>query len=99
MELYFVGDENYGPFSPRNELESLNLILSAINSLPKGLTNNAVEILNRLQDETLEKIKSYGDNNMDKMMIVKCVSNVESLLLEWGENNGVNSKLQITCKF
>ncbi|XP_077238307.1 SET domain-containing protein isoform X2 [Tasmannia lanceolata] len=95
-ELYFVGDDEFGPFSPKNELESLNSVLSVINLLLPSITDDRVQVLQELHDATVDMIKSLGGKNIANKIIEKCTSDAEELLLQWGKDHGVRSKLQIT---
>jgi len=97
LELYFAGDD-VGPFSARNELESLNLLFKTMKKLL--LTSNAAakEVLSILQDEIVVKLKSVGKSD-DAWMVVQTQNHdAEDSLLKWGEHLGVKSKLQIACK-
>ena len=97
LELYFAGDD-VGPFSARNELESLNLLFKTMKKLL--LTSNAAakEVLQILQDEIVVKLKSVGKSD-DAWMVVQTQNHdAEDSLLKWGEHLGIKSKLQIACK-
>lgn len=98
LELYFAGDDDIGPFSARNELESLNLLFKIMNSLLPTSNVVAKEVLQRLQDEIVVRLTSIGQTE-DAQMIVRTQNNdAEDSLLKWGEHHGVKSKLQIACK-
>lgn len=97
-ELYFAGDDDFGPFSARNELESLNSVLSIINSMFLSAKDDSKEVLQVLRDATIDKIKSFGSKNIEENITEKCNSDTENLLLQWGTNHGVKTKLQIACK-
>ncbi|KAG0523087.1 hypothetical protein BDA96_07G093900 [Sorghum bicolor] len=94
LELYFAGDD-VGPFSARNELESLNVLFKTMKKLL--LTSNAAakEVLQILQDEIVVKLKSVGKSD-DAWMVVQTQNHdAEDSLLKWGEHLGVKSILQI----
>ncbi|XP_058113766.1 uncharacterized protein LOC131256752 isoform X2 [Magnolia sinica] len=95
MEIYFAGDDVSGPLSPRNELESLNSILSVINSMIPCAVDNGMKLLQVLQDATVDMIKSYGAKSNEEKIIKTCSSGAEEQLLQWGKNLGVRTKLQI----
>ncbi|URE15978.1 SET domain containing protein [Musa troglodytarum] len=94
-ELYFAGDDDIGPFSPRNEIESLNLILVIISSSISNVKDKAVEVLQLLRDTTIAMVKSVGDSNIHKMIATKFSTDSEELLLKWGKDHGVRTKLKI----
>nr|CAB3482571.1 unnamed protein product [Digitaria exilis] len=95
LELYFAGDDDIGPFSARNETESLNLLFKTMNKLL--LTSNAVvkEVLQMLKDEIVVRLRSVGKTDGEKMISETQNPDAEDSLLKWGEHHGVKSKLQI----
>lgn len=97
-ELYFAGDGDFGPFSARNELESLNSVLSVINPMLLSATDDNKEVLQVLRDTTIDMMKSFGSKNIVEKFGENCNSDAENLLLQWGKNHGVKAKLQIACK-
>ncbi|RZR88462.1 hypothetical protein BHM03_00016037 [Ensete ventricosum] len=97
-ELYFAGDDDIGPFSPRNEIESLNLILAIISSSISNVKDKAVKVLQLLRDTTIAMVKSVADSNIHKMTATKFGTDSEELLLKWGKDHGVRTKLKIACK-
>lgn len=99
IELYFAGDDDFGPFSPRNELESLNFILAHLSSLISNVKYSAVEVLHLLHNTIFAMIKTVGDNNIDTMTAKKFGTDSEELLLKWGQDHGLKTMLSITCKF
>ncbi|XP_010259843.1 PREDICTED: uncharacterized protein LOC104599142 [Nelumbo nucifera] len=95
-ELYFGrGDVPLDFYSTRNELESLNSILSVIDTLLSGATSKSKEDLQDLKGATIDLISSLGDKNDEEIRIEKCSCSTVELLLQWGKNNGVKTKLQI----
>ncbi|KAF3325802.1 [Fructose-bisphosphate aldolase]-lysine N-methyltransferase [Carex littledalei] len=99
IELYFVEDEDFGPFSPRNEIGSLNLILRIIDTLLCTASHQAIQVLRELRNVTLSKVHLVGTQSgvVDHMMIDESSNNIEEddSLLRWAKNNGVQSKLNI----
>lgn len=98
LELYFAGDDDYGPFSARNELESLNLLLKTINTLLVAANDGAKGVLQLLVDEILVRLTSVGLTDKHQMALQTENHETEDSLLKWGEQHGVKSKLQIACK-
>ncbi|XP_078443072.1 SET domain-containing protein isoform X2 [Wolffia australiana] len=97
-EIYFVEDEDIGPFTPRNEIESLNSVLSAIDlSLDgsKGGLAGLLQFLRKATCDLLGKIEAQCD---DYKISGEPNSNAEEMLLKWGKELGVKSKLRI-CHF
>lgn len=103
IELYFVEDEDFGPFSPRNEIGSLHLIIKIIDSLLSTASHQAIQVLQELRNVTLSKVHLVGTQSgvVDHMMIDESSNNIEEddSLLRWAMNNGVQSKLNIGRKF
>ncbi|CAA6671074.1 unnamed protein product [Spirodela intermedia] len=95
VEIYFVEGDDSGPFSPRNEIESLNLVLSAIDDSFEGTLGVAVEVLKFLKEATLEMIGKIGAQCTDYVISEESNSTVEELLIKWGKEQGVKTKLRI----
>ncbi|RWW00618.1 hypothetical protein GW17_00036408, partial [Ensete ventricosum] len=83
---------------PRNEIESLNLILAIISSSISNVKDKAVKVLQLLRDTTIAMVKSVADSNIHKMTATKFGTDSEELLLKWGKDHGVRTKLKIACK-
>lgn len=98
MELYFTGDDDCGPYSPRNELESLYSILIIINSLLSGAKTDTIQVLQVLKNIIMTIINSVGVQNIHEMTIEKLDADTDEMLLTWGEDHGVRTKLKIACK-
>ncbi|KAK9084536.1 hypothetical protein Syun_031552 [Stephania yunnanensis] len=98
-ELYFAGVDVLQPvdfYSPTNELKSLNSLLSHIDfSLNSALSNKMEQLLRQLKGETMDVIRVYGDKNRDEAKIEICNCRAENLLLQWGKEHGLKTKLQI----
>jgi len=69
VELYFVEGDDFGPFSPRNELESLNSILLIIYSLISCAKPDKIEILQMLQNATVAMLNSFEATDSDYMIL------------------------------
>lgn len=98
MELYFADDASKSGefYSPRNELEALNSIISLIDSCKHPRT----DILQELKAEILAKISYLGYKyNLGAEVEKERRCEQEKHLLEWGESNGVRTQLQIACMF
>ncbi|KAK9275714.1 hypothetical protein L1049_022982 [Liquidambar formosana] len=99
-ELYFDEVDGLTPvkyYSPRNELEALNSILSVIDTSLSSSTDMEMDILQDLREATVDKILDFGDKCKEETKIVEnCSCDREKCLLQWGENSGVRTKLQIT---
>ena len=97
VELYFVEDDDFGPFSPRNELESLNSILLIINSLISCAKPDEMEVLQMLRSALVAMINSFEATDSDYMIIKNFDSDTKELM-KWGGNHGMRTKLKIACK-
>lgn len=101
-ELYFVGVEGTTPmdsYSLRNELEALNLILSVINTSISSGTQMETNVLEDLRNATVDMLREFGNEKKVESKIIKnCSCDKEQTLLQWGETNGLRTKLQIACK-
>ncbi|KAF7838048.1 [Fructose-bisphosphate aldolase]-lysine N-methyltransferase, chloroplastic [Senna tora] len=98
LELYFADDvHSSGEFySPRNELEALNFIVSLIDTLLSSCKHWHTNVLQELQTTILGLISDFGDKNGMKAIVEKDhFCDQEELLLEWGKSNGVRTQLQI----
>ncbi|ONK70536.1 uncharacterized protein A4U43_C05F34730 [Asparagus officinalis] len=94
VELYFMEDDDYGPFSCRNELESLNTILLMISSLISCAKPDGLEVLQILQNATVAMINSVGAKYTD-YMVAKDFPVDAKELLKWGDSCGIRTKLKI----
>ncbi|KAL5221162.1 hypothetical protein ABZP36_025875 [Zizania latifolia] len=95
LELYFSGDDDFGPLSARNELESLNLLLKILNALLLTTNDGAKEVLQILCDEILCRLRTLGFKDNGQMIVQTQNHAMEDSLLEWGEQHGVKTKLQV----
>ncbi|XP_031484378.1 uncharacterized protein LOC116253606 isoform X2 [Nymphaea colorata] len=94
-ELYFMEDYDDGPFSFRNELESLNLVKSVINRSFLNASDDKMRLQQLLEEATMDKFNLLESNCIEEKMIRLCDSGSDMQLLEWGRKHGVKSKLQI----
>ncbi|PKA48699.1 Ribulose-1,5 bisphosphate carboxylase/oxygenase large subunit N-methyltransferase, chloroplastic [Apostasia shenzhenica] len=95
VEIYFIEDDDFGPFSPRNELQSLNSLLAMLVPLLSNAKPEELEALHELQKETISMINKFSDQNIDEVIIEEFDTTVEELLLKWGESHGAKSKVKI----
>jgi histone-lysine N-methyltransferase SETD3 len=95
LELYFAGDDYIGPFSARNELESLNLLFKIMKSLIPPSNAVAKEVMERLKDEIVVRLRSVGETDDAQMIVQTHNHDAEDSLLKWGEHHGVKTKIQI----
>lgn len=102
VELYFGEDDACSLvdfYSPRNEVEALNSILSLLDvSLSTGKCIR-VNVLQELREAIVQMIRDFGDKHIVKTTIVESNSLAkEESLLQWGEDHGIRTRLQIVCK-
>ncbi|PRQ37436.1 putative [Fructose-bisphosphate aldolase]-lysine N-methyltransferase [Rosa chinensis] len=98
VELYFGGEEQLDSYSPRNELDALNSILQLVESSLSDACEITKNVLQDLRNLTIDKICEFAEENSLKTTIVEGQnSDKEKQLLQWGENNGVKTRLQIAC--
>ncbi|XP_034893072.1 ribulose-1,5 bisphosphate carboxylase/oxygenase large subunit N-methyltransferase, chloroplastic isoform X1 [Populus alba] len=101
VELYFgkVNDcSSFEYWSPRNEVEALNSVLSLINSYSSCERQKEMNFLQTLQDEVLKRIQEFTDKNKVESRIDRsCSCDKEKCLEKWGESNGVKTSLKIAC--
>ncbi|PKU77864.1 [Fructose-bisphosphate aldolase]-lysine N-methyltransferase, chloroplastic [Dendrobium catenatum] len=95
VEIYFSEDDDFGPFSQRNELEAFNAVLQMLKSVLSGATPDEMKALNELQNVTIARINSIAYKNIDKMIPKKLETTAEDLLLKWGESHGARSKVMV----
>lgn len=94
-EWYFIEDEDFGPFSPRNELEALNFIHSITCDLLHSASSEDAELLQALQDEVVDKITCFANEHAENTVGVRCTGQAEMQLFYWAIKQGVKSKLNI----
>ncbi|XP_070011770.1 ribulose-1,5 bisphosphate carboxylase/oxygenase large subunit N-methyltransferase, chloroplastic isoform X2 [Nicotiana sylvestris] len=98
LELYFSGEDvtDLVEFnSPRNEMEALNSILTAIAKL--GGEHSAATALQELRVATVNLISEVAKNFKEERKVVTVSScEQEKCLQQWGEDEGVKSQLEIS---
>ncbi|KAL4654631.1 hypothetical protein ACB092_01G394600 [Castanea dentata] len=99
VEIYFGEDDACSSvefYSPRNEVETLNSILSLLDiSLSSGMCMQ-MNVLQELREAIIGMIHDFGDKNSVKTTFLENHScGKEECLLQWGENNGITTRLQI----
>ncbi|GAB2291475.1 hypothetical protein Dimus_025730 [Dionaea muscipula] len=100
VELYF-GEMHADPpaefYSPRNELQALNYIISLIDSSPENSTHETTSSLQDLRAAVVNKIREFGEKYSVDPIITDSSCNREKDLLQWAESNNTECKLQIAC--
>lgn len=103
VDLYFAASDisQLVKFNnPRNELEALHSVMLLIDNSILSSKHLRVDVLQDLRNMTLDKINALGNNIREDTIIVENVScDKETCLLQWGEGEGVKTKLDIACKF
>lgn len=87
--------------SPRNELESLYTIFSLVDKSKSNDQQTQPKVFQDLRIATLDLIHKFGNTKLKEDVKVLSSPNLEKekCLLQWGESNGVKSRLAIACKF
>ncbi|KAM2312344.1 hypothetical protein TB1_022094 [Malus domestica] len=95
-ELYFGQDQPMESYGPRNELEALNSILQLVEASFSGVCQMQKNVLQELHNVIVDMICQSSDKHRPKTTIVEGYNSAkEKQLLQWGENNGVKTRLQI----
>ncbi|XP_062078629.1 uncharacterized protein LOC133783107 [Humulus lupulus] len=99
VELYFWEDDTSSTvdlYSPRNEVVALNSILRLVENSLDGQTQIQKNILQELRNAVVDMIGNCSDANSIKSVIVEDHScDKEKCLVQWGEDNGMRSRLRI----
>ncbi|KAF3452795.1 hypothetical protein FNV43_RR03228 [Rhamnella rubrinervis] len=99
VELYFREDDislAEDLYSPRNELQALNSILQLVDISLCSSVQMQKDLLQELHDAVVDMIHKFSDSNSVKTVIVKDQNcDKENYLLDWCEQNGVRTRLQI----
>lgn len=86
-------------YGPRNELEALNSILQLVESSLSSACLMQKNVLQEFRDAIVDMMSQSGNKNILETTIVEGYnSDKEIKLLQWGENNGVKTRLEIACK-
>ncbi|KAL1335367.1 hypothetical protein HN51_064276 [Arachis hypogaea] len=99
LELYFAEDDGCPLvefYSPRNELEAFDSILSLVDISLSSCTNLHTNILELLRQTILDLISDFGDKNSVKGIVERDHGiDQEERLIKWAESNGVRTQLKI----
>lgn len=99
VDLYFAASDvvQLVKFqNPRNELEALHSVMLLIDNSISTSKHLRVDVLQELHNMTLDKINALGNEIREDTIIVENVScDRETCLLQWGEGEGVKTKLDI----
>ncbi|XP_043806606.1 uncharacterized protein LOC110600553 isoform X5 [Manihot esculenta] len=99
IELYFGEIDECSSVeycSPRNEVEALNSILALVNSMLSRKTRTEMNVLQALRDAIVDRFEEFVDKNREEARIDKSyICDKEKRVAEWGEINGIKSKLEI----
>lgn len=103
-ELYFFEDRICSPngyYSPKNELEALNSVISLIDgSVSKSTKSELVrDSLQALRMKVAELLNEFGNKDETETRLVKSSScDKEDELVSWAESKGMQNRLQIARK-
>ncbi|KAE8056771.1 hypothetical protein FH972_013511 [Carpinus fangiana] len=99
VELYFGEGDTCSPvefYSPRNELEALNSMLSLLDIQLSSDMCMQMNVLQELREAIIGMIHDFGGQNNVKTTILENQScEKEECLSRWGESNGMRTRLQI----
>lgn len=99
IDLYFGGADLshlLASNSPRNELESLNLLLKNIDDSILNHQPKTINVLQELRNATITLIHDFGKKFGEETRVVPGSScEKENALLQWGKSNGISTKLEI----
>ncbi|KAF5787564.1 putative [Fructose-bisphosphate aldolase]-lysine N-methyltransferase [Helianthus annuus] len=99
VDLYFGWIDAAHPVgfcSQRNELESLYSILSLVNKSKSNDQQYQPKVFQDLRTATLDLIHKFGDNIKEDVKLLASQNlDKEKHLLQWGESNGIKSRLNI----
>ncbi|XP_074273694.1 fructose-bisphosphate aldolase-lysine N-methyltransferase, chloroplastic [Silene latifolia] len=98
IELYFVSTSVNSAeewYSPRNELEALNFVLSQVDLRTKISDPETKSSLKNVRDAIIKRIETFGEKNSVETRIVNGASDNEKRLIKWAEKCGVKSKVEI----
>ncbi|XP_050220001.1 uncharacterized protein LOC126670340 isoform X2 [Mercurialis annua] len=99
VEIYFGENDECSSmeyFSPRNEVEALSSALSLVNEMLSSKKNKELGVLLELRDAVLSRIEDSVENyRLETRIESSCSCDRENDLVEWGQRNGVKSRLEI----
>lgn len=93
VECYFLEDDDYGPFSPRNEFEALNLVLLTLYSVKNAKASSLS--IESLVGIALDKLASFAVAEEILKPGIPCDGDKEKRLLSWAKSEGIKSKLDV----
>ncbi|KAK8283550.1 hypothetical protein V6Z12_D08G102800 [Gossypium hirsutum] len=96
VELYFGQIGGLGFYSPRKEMEAQNFILSLIKSALSHHVHMQTHALQDLRDALINRIHELGTEfKVENKTDINYKCDKEKCLLQWAENNGAKTRLQI----
>ncbi|XP_022731950.1 uncharacterized protein LOC111286311 isoform X2 [Durio zibethinus] len=96
VELYFGQADGEEFYSSRNEMEALNLILSLIKTSFSSQVHMQMRALQDLRNAILNRIHALGaKDKVESKMDINYKCDKEKRLVQWAENNGGKTRLQI----
>ncbi|KAE8687175.1 hypothetical protein F3Y22_tig00111022pilonHSYRG00184 [Hibiscus syriacus] len=97
VELYFGPVGGMGFYSPRNEMEAQSCILSLIESSLSSQVHMQAHALQDLRDAIISRIHELGtEDKVENKIDINYKCDKENSLIQWAENNGAKTRLQIT---
>ncbi|XWS52193.1 hypothetical protein CRYUN_Cryun11dG0046200 [Craigia yunnanensis] len=95
-ELYFGQVDGVGFYSPKNEMEALNVILSLIKTSFSSQVHMQTHALQDLQNAIVNRIHEHGaKDKVENKIDINYNCDKEECLLQWAENNGVKTRANI----
>ncbi|XP_002531659.2 N-lysine methyltransferase setd6 isoform X2 [Ricinus communis] len=99
VELYFGENDECSSVeycSLRNEVEALNSIAALLDGMLSSKTHREMNVLQTLRDAVVDRIENSMEDNRVETRIDKSYScDIEKSIAEWGQRNGVHSRLEI----
>ncbi|XP_038698500.1 uncharacterized protein LOC119996068 [Tripterygium wilfordii] len=99
VELYFSEvdvSSSVKFYSVKNEVEALNSILSLVKNMLSNEKHMEMDVLRDLQNEIGFKLQEVGDKFSRQTSFDRSYScDKEKCLVQWGENNGLKTRLEI----
>ncbi|XVE80001.1 hypothetical protein DITRI_Ditri14bG0103500 [Diplodiscus trichospermus] len=96
VELYFGQVDGMGFYSPRNEMQALNSILSLVKTSFSSQEHMQTDALQDLQNAIVHRINEFGARDkVENKIDINYKCDKEKCLVQWAENNGEKTRLQI----
>ncbi|KAK9032591.1 hypothetical protein V6N11_056851 [Hibiscus sabdariffa] len=96
VELYFGPVGGLGFYSPRNEMEAQNFILSLIKTSLSSQVHMQAHALQDLRDAIINRIHELGtEDKVENKIDINYKCDKENCLIQWAENNGAKTRLHI----